>query len=305
MAKRIAWSPDNQRILTKNGRICTSCCFLPEFSIYDCPIFTDPSPTAWSSGIIYKLHECVSHSGQNYYSTTDNNIGHEPGTDDKWTTYTSCGNSNWNSYPPFGGIGRTPAYYALSSRIEQDYVYTDGYYGCSPALTRKFIVEGSAIVPQNPQNWCSWGGNTTQSYYYNDILDFPTCSKTPDVQYDNPYPISVYLQCSVTMVGFYYPTWRMDFWGENIISGTRSRTTETQYPWYTKTEVWTMSWRPVDCIYSLWKDSTDYKVNDCVTWLGRFFKACLASGPNNGGSQEPSVDAPGGCTGVNYWRIIE
>jgi hypothetical protein len=308
MAKRIAWSPDRQRIFTKNGRICTACCFIPQFSAHDCRVFTDPNPPAWDPEVIYTLKECVSYGGRNYYSTSDTNLNHVPGTDDKWATYDSCGNDNWNSRPPFGGIGRTPAFYAISARIEQNYVYNDGYYGCSPSLTRKFILDGFGIAPADPVNYCLWRGNTSQSYYYNDILDFPTCSKTPDIQHDNPYYIGIIFNCSTyavqTSVGFYGSWWDITIDGIEL-AGFESRVRQTIYQDYVMDEVFTISWRPVDCNYTLWKISVDYNTGDCVAWKGNFYRACKPSGPNHGGPVEPEETDPIFCTGANYWRRVE
>lgn len=91
-----------------------NCCEeIPEYGL-DCCQFLDPDTPDWSSVVTYNLGDIVERIGYGTYrSTSNNNLNHQPPNTDWWfviANVSSCGCENWNSHPPYGGIGKTPAY---------------------------------------------------------------------------------------------------------------------------------------------------------------------------------------------------
>lgn len=72
----------------------------------------------------------------------------------------------------------------------------------------------------------------------------------------------------------------------------------------------TASWRPLDRDYELWNPEKEYFKDDCVAWLGRFYRACKP--PRGGGvilegdiniNREPEEDASNTCEFGFFWRL--
>jgi len=84
----------------------------------DCCCFLDPSTTAWDSGVIYSLGDLTESAGVTWRSLKNDNLGNLPsGISTYWIQVAdtvSCGNLDWDSYPPYGGPGRTPRFYEVT-----------------------------------------------------------------------------------------------------------------------------------------------------------------------------------------------
>ncbi len=83
------------------------CCV--EYSANDCCCFLDPTPAGWSSATTYVCGDCVMYNSLQYYSIyLLDNKNHLPTDTEYWSRYYPCDNEDWDSYPPFGGIGLSP-----------------------------------------------------------------------------------------------------------------------------------------------------------------------------------------------------
>lgn len=287
---KIAFNPSTLKAIynpvTKKLRT-SSCCPSYEFQYAPCDnrCFLDPEPDSWISEKTYALYECVAYGSYLYYSTTDNNAGHTPGADGFWAVYLACGNQNWNSFPPFGGIGKTPLKYAVSVSFT---VTTEGE--SAPEINRKYYIALNKCCVSGPFSFC------VHDYYaYADEQDGGSliglnlsCSETEIKVTPYPYGIN-FIHCET---------------GGCTIKGNCSNSGNWSGGSLTKAWTINVSWRPLDCDYTSWSELVDYNVNDCVAWHGKFYKACRRSGPNYGGYQEPPIDADDVCSGGDYWRLV-
>lgn len=120
-----------------------SCCFL------------DPDTPDWDAETTYNLGDIVeSHTSTGTYrSKVDNNLNHAV-TDTSWWTKisnaASCGNPDWNKWPGYGGVGKTPKYLRVKitglSLGENEYCGGNRYIYKFPAAgpNRTYIVRGGS-----------------------------------------------------------------------------------------------------------------------------------------------------------------
>lgn len=326
----IAYNVNTGAIYTKNGKICTNCCgFIPLYSSGNCCCYLDPSPPDWNSGAGYSLYDCVTYSGQTWYSTQANNVNHTPISGSSWwARYTACGNEEWNSVSPFGGIGKSPLYYGVSVyyryyrtrpdlSIWVDYVWKFymtlqhsggcNYQKCADTTVDRYYYyagSGTTIADRlvlTLNTWlqlAAWNGSIG-----NFLLIDDSC--TPNKQ---SVTNSGFLVFKSTSIGS--ECYDLDNPANGIlipvcqIKGVIAK--QCDVPFYTNMDhyVFNVSWRPLDCNYALWDSTVNYNVDDCVSWDGWYFKACRRSGPSYDGAQEPSSSDPTTCTGSNYWRRL-
>jgi hypothetical protein len=302
------WNPDTLKLFeSPNGLMCEGCC--PVFAPYDCCCFLNPSPPAWNDKIIYKFTECVSYNGQLWYSLQNNNINHIPAVGVWWKVYTACGNTNWDSVPPFGGIGKTPQYYVVSSMAVRLLPYGGGE--CTQVTTYEPIILTSDGAYGGR---CTWSGSAEATIEITATgdsgCDLPVvCKRTDDIilnlrdsgyttiklaRVGTPICSDSCICTSVFSVGIASE--------EASISACTIKGSGTAL--YGATWTSYFSWRPLDCNYMKWNSSTDYEINDCVTHVGYFFRACLPSGPSKGGAVEPSESDPTSCSGQTWRKVV-
>lgn len=114
---QVGWDVDNLKLLVKDGKVCESCCGVNQEYGNDCCCFMDDDTLAWSSGTTYALDALAESSGKTYKSLQNSNLNHAVSDASWWVKVSDivdCGNANWNSYAPFGGVGKTPLYYTFS-----------------------------------------------------------------------------------------------------------------------------------------------------------------------------------------------
>lgn len=84
----------------------------------DCCCFLDPDTLTYSSIVTYDINDRVEYIGNTYNSRQDNNLNNTPSSSPAWweliSDEVSCENDGWDSFPPFGGIGRTPKFYSVT-----------------------------------------------------------------------------------------------------------------------------------------------------------------------------------------------
>ena len=288
----IAYDVNTLAILGKNGAICSTCCFTPQYSSGDCCCFLDPSPSAYNGSRTYGLYEAVSYNGFNWYSLQNDNNSLPIEGGGWWAKYTDCGNSGWNSCPPFGGVGKTPLKYIFTQSI-MSYISGGNYY---------YYPEHITILERYDS--CAWTGSSTFQYYSSqDNLWIPVTQGAT---------LLLNTFCEDATGAFLF-NFGLSAWGLPMkscdyadyalignpcdIRGSKSLS-QINGSWRK------FSWKPYDCAYSTWDLTANYSVDACVTWNGKFYKACKRSGPNYGGAQEPSDSELDYCTGSNYWREV-
>lgn len=111
---QVGWDVDNLKVLTCGGLVSQTCCV--HYCAYDNCCFLNPSAPAWDSGTGYSLGDEVSSTGYVYKSLRNGNTNHAVSDTAWWqrSTVQPCGNTSWNAYPPYGGIGKTPKYYLVT-----------------------------------------------------------------------------------------------------------------------------------------------------------------------------------------------
>ena len=117
----VGFDINDSAVLMNDGEICTTCCAPPEYSTNDCCCFLEPLDL-WNVGHgVYNVDDKVEYTspeGQfrckvQHTSSADKT----PANTTYWeqtTSVRSCGNENWNSYPLFGGPGKTPLYFVVT-----------------------------------------------------------------------------------------------------------------------------------------------------------------------------------------------
>ncbi|MFA5239603.1 MAG: hypothetical protein WC476_07860 [Phycisphaerae bacterium] len=115
------------------------------FATDDCGCFLDPATPDWDSNSVYAAGNLVEYGGATYESNADNNINNTPSSSPAWWTKVSntvsFGNPNWNAYPPFGGIGKTPKYMkVIFSGIGLGWGGLCGWPQDPPGPNREFIL---------------------------------------------------------------------------------------------------------------------------------------------------------------------
>lgn len=319
------------RVLTIDGKVCTSCCA----TLYNdaaCCCFTDPSPDAWSASQTYAKYDCVSHSdGLKYFSKRDGNIGHEPRVMPSsawWAMYGSCSAGRWE-FGPYGGIINVPPKYYMAVAGEMTRVYraTGDTYICR-VPSQRFELNRTAGYPDfcfytgyctvSTQNWNSitntWKNDTSEIAVIlalrtkeADSDELVYCTGFYTANTGNP-PIT-YVgwlwgpKVSVAGSNFWIP-WGHS-WLDSIephypscsIVGTSSKSWEEEmFIWGTgyidTSYTVNKSWVPADCDYQAWDSAVNYVVDDCVYHGGCFYKCT-----NGHINKEPP--------NASYWELVE
>ena len=153
-----AWDSSNLVALYRDGVQCETCC--SEFvegeggnPPLDCCCFLDPDTPAWDGVTTFSAGDLVESGGATYESLQDTNLNHAVGDGDWWEKVSlsvSCGNENWNSYPPFGGPGRTPKYFTV------DYIVN--WLESESSVT----YHSESVEYRSSPNICKWTDNTTE-----------------------------------------------------------------------------------------------------------------------------------------------
>ncbi|OHB56993.1 MAG: hypothetical protein A2Y07_11570 [Planctomycetes bacterium GWF2_50_10] len=91
-----------------------------DYSNLNCGCFLDPCTPRWESNHAYDINDVVwSYSSNGIWKNLIAGNLYWPDAGHGWARLTSAnpyGNMNWNSVPPFGGIGKTPMHYILEMR---------------------------------------------------------------------------------------------------------------------------------------------------------------------------------------------
>jgi hypothetical protein len=294
---------NDKLIITPGGKIGRCPGFQYEFSPYDCCCFLDPSPPAWNSGTVYPHLYAVKHNDLTWYSTiVGDNQGNEPGVDAGWTQYTHCDNEDWDSIPPFGGVGKTPKKYAFAvsgitvSRCENCMYIID--------FSQTLSLEDYPypVIDPHTGNFATYGKYCEANAYFGSVgateglwvLKFLMISSGKT---------KITISSGITP-GLCSPA-GIVFSGETD-KCTMSGTIENQY---TVDDLCdggtingyggTVSFMPLDCDYKKWNSSVTYAIDDCVAWNGKFYRSCSSENIDN----EPEDDASNVCEPGYIWRL--
>lgn len=189
----------------QDGKICIDCCgFPPTHSEDDCCCFLDPSPAAWDTEVVYDLFAAVSHEGSNWYSTIPDNQGNEPGINGQWEEYEDCENEDWNSFPPFGGIKKTPKYYVVAFKGYGHFENNAYNLYCGLVVENYCNIEvrGMFVLTQTEAEPCRWTGsgeigtNIHVSWIYEQIAHHPNYNNMSGNETDGIFEGNV---CSCTL----------------------------------------------------------------------------------------------------------
>lgn len=256
-----------------------------------------------------------------------------------WASYIHCNNELWDSIPPFGGVDKTPAMYGLSIDVSGVKSYTSyggtpwhsstarfrAYFrlpnrgGCQWVFDAEpgervecqfsFAAEGEdsfgpwhqdgVLGPDDLNLWVNlyFGGCPDGGFSQISIQCWTRrelcavgggdirCNSLP-FQYSDGLRI--------------YPVPIRDL---DLPACAMQETINWSADWSTPSDTHTasgrLSWRPLDCEYSLWDANTIYSSGDCVAWDGRFYRSCAAN--NQGHPPEP--DASNVCEAGYWWRL--
>jgi hypothetical protein len=237
-----------------------------------------------------------------------------------WHEYVPASSSNYSSIPPFGGIGKTPPKYRVS--VIETYRHEDylGLYHTTSANYQMVLDQGM------------WGGAVTVVTY----VKIRKSSGTGYDEYTETWTGTGYLW--LLDYGVEIGRWKINYGSTDerillspykitdplfqltgaypycnqgcCLKGTRSDTyvssgvDQYQRP-YSFTLYKQVSWRPEDCTYTVWNNTSVYDFDACVTYAGKFFKACILNGPGTAaGVVAPQDTDPEICTGSNVWRVV-
>jgi len=260
------------------------------FASNDCGCFLDPSTPTWDSNTTYSTGDLVEdcyYGCYTYKSNAGNNINHRPRYNPAWWTKVSNtisnGNDNWDGYPPFGGIGKSPKHLSVTfSGIERgDYCEPFGQCSCNPLQlptpNRRFIVT------QGGESVCSSDGGC---FYSCDSGPIPQSETDPPIWHVEVYFDSSYMTVSLTV--FSYADYGS---GYNIcdcdvfICG---RTDINGYP-------------PNGCLLIEWENNFDYIVgdlignNDVQYYCKSSHKSSTSNRPGEGANWQSYWDTIDGC----------
>lgn len=159
MATLVSWDVDNLKVLYRPTvtKVDACCCLSAEYSTADCCCFLDPDTDAWSSGTTYADGDLCEYNTKTWESLQNNNLNHTP-TENTWwhkvSDAVSCGNTDWNTYQPYGGAGKTPEYLTITFSGITNYLTgdcTSSGISPNPSPNRTFVVARS----NTPYN-CYW-----------------------------------------------------------------------------------------------------------------------------------------------------
>ena len=295
----IALNPETGKILTISNKIYTSSCYIPEYASCDVCCFLNPSPQSWEQTTIYSVNDCVTYNSQLWYSKINSNLNKIPSSGAFWGSYTACGNEDWDKYPKFGGIGRTPKRYLLVRKYRGHTWWKPGVNCSCVRLYRE--IDDTAILTINcsSKNWSYQSGKRRDRQLMISADPIPCGSTYDEVRYYDSTPFyNLGMNSDITKV-WVSNTYNISTTG-CMIEGTMSK--GTSYPSIscpgTDDTTDTVYIRPLDCNYEMWSSTKTYSMNDCVTWLGGLFKSCINLNLNN----EPQLNSPPECLGGYYWK---
>jgi len=146
----------------------------------DCCCFLDPSTPTWVTDHNFSYRDLCEHDTKTYRCITPHKSAaiNEPNVGADWQLYwlvastiQACGNSNWNSYPPFGGPGRTPKYYSLTwyaaptlrllSQKPGNSCFWVTSYGSEPVVYYGVDLNGDVTGESRVVSYTDWGVWTT------------------------------------------------------------------------------------------------------------------------------------------------
>lgn len=327
-------------LLTPNGKIGRCPSFVYRFAegIY-ARCYMDPAPPPWDSQAIYQWGDCVSYEDKTWYSGYQGpNQGNEPWTMSAyWVAYEHCDNEDWDSIPPYGGMGKSPMLYGLSFDVSGILSYS-GYYpfGSTLRVRGYFVLVGGAGVwsfgtgVPDERVECqytytahdtssgeprSWNGTLTESDMYLEAYFHINCS----VGSPSFTEFWIYFQPNPALCGYEpedVPCGILPFLplserrGVGIeglpeelpgcmLQGSTNWAVDWSTMYVTHTASGRISWRPLDCNYTLWRADITYPINACVAWEGQFYRSCRA---NNQG-HPPEADASNICETGYWWRL--
>jgi len=236
---------------------------------------TEPEPPLHDFEKTYTLGDCTIYGGLNKKL-----MGEDPPV---WMTY-YIGNTltHWNSFSPYGGVGKSPSYFVVSFESNYDDLG-------SPAHTQS--LKGKIVLTKESGLGCSYMGRGTANF---------TDSE------DGPF---IFTLCGFynvagggggTSILGYSPGCaagdKGGFTGD--VYAVIPQITAGRHCEFEKTETWNyvsgghlwgqMSARPLDCDYVQYSTSIVYNSGACVYHAGRFWRCISSNGPGTpAGVQEP------------------
>ena len=234
----------------------------------------------------------------------------------QWNEYIPSLSGNYLSIPPFGGIGKSPAKYIVS--VIEKYRNVD-YLGLYIDKTANYQVvldygmwgksyfSFTTYVTQRQSNGTY--ANTTEGWSGSMWLSIGNTGVELKRQYQNFTTTLLHNRKRHPVEWDYYEAW--PFCNEGcVLKGTRGDTRvfnfvdQNQRP-YSYTLQTQVSWRPEDCTYTVWNNTSVYNFDACVSYLGKFFKACIVNGPGTpAGVVAPQDTDPESCNGTNVWMVV-
>jgi hypothetical protein len=173
MATKVSWDVDNLKVLYRptGNKVDACCCLTAEYSVNDCCCFLDPSTDAWSSGTTYAVDDLAEYSGKTWSSLQNNNLNHAPAENTWWHKVSdaiSCGNTNWDAYPPYGGPGKTPKYITATFSGITGWDAGD-YQDCFPTTPNRTFV----LIHSGDCEWGCFTGAKPWDEYEEDEFPIP------------------------------------------------------------------------------------------------------------------------------------
>jgi len=308
-----AWDTSNLVALYRDGVQCTSCCteFVPGSPPTDCCCFLDPDTNVWNAGITYGLGDLAEGAGGGTYeSLQDNNLNHAVGDGDWWdlvSSATSCGNVNWDSNPPYGGPGKTPAIFSLTFKV------TWLTSGLTTTYHSDNLTWGSQSPPQPVASCPYYDGATTESggktviawLYLRGTTSIPTTNTVFAVRNSNyecnPFDLALTGDTIINVAAVMgacdirntYECTSSSPPGNCCLIRSTNKTLE-EWEWGSIE----ISWHPG--AIPEWDECTDYDVGDIVAWEGVFYECKVA---HNAGTP-PTCEGKKEPPNEDYWEVL-
>lgn len=240
-----------------------------------------------------------------WYSTINGgNLNWEPGASGNyWMPYTHCNNEGWDSHWPFGGVGKTPQKYVFA-------VYGITVSNCSNCndiidFLKTFSLEDYPypVIDPHTGNFSSYGQYCETNAYFGSESSIDGLWAL-NLSMTSSGKTKITISSGITP-GLCDPA-GIIFSGETD-ECTMSGTIANQYTVDDLCEAGTIngyggivSFRPLDCDYKKWDSTVIYTTGDCVSWNGKFYRAC---GGNDNLNHEPEADASNVCEVGYWWRL--
>lgn len=306
---KIAYNNETGKIIAKNGKICSACCFVPLYGNSDCCCFLNPYPTytIWSSSTTYNKNEIVMYNSSLYYSIGDNNTNHAPSSGyPYWYSYSHCNNINWNSISGYGGLGRTPQCYTIVIKMEFTGV-SGQIYNCGAVTYNNLYAIVDTTANLTFSGSCIWSGSAScTEYMYNSSVLRQTFNKTLTITLNLTHGLTLSFGESSgcwydsTIYGFA----GMSNMGFSNCNSMRAQNMVVQHirAGYGMAQ-YTFSFTPSNCSCLPWSATSSYIAGDCVTYNQKLYIACRESGTDYNEPHYPESDATNRCDAGDYWRL--